>query len=243
VLNRVLNSSSEPQSSTTYRSFVQRYRECERNAGVQWSIDFNPHPRPWHAVSDDIIYAGSEMNVDTDEFLKSLKSLQVSPCECSAKNPGLGLPNQHTKACPRFQAMHCWCPPATGPGQPHLSSCSHFKRPVITHAFIGSYHDWDLTEPWAEPESGPGQYTKKYGQYTKIDPEAWTFGKMAAKMIADAVAAAESETGGQGALPAAEIAPEPPEIPPELAAETQPSDFEPLGGPPWVGPNFGKIVA
>ncbi len=33
VLNRVLNSSSEPQSSTTYRSFVQRYRECERNAG------------------------------------------------------------------------------------------------------------------------------------------------------------------------------------------------------------------
>jgi hypothetical protein len=25
---------SEPQSSTTYRSFVQRYRECERNAGV-----------------------------------------------------------------------------------------------------------------------------------------------------------------------------------------------------------------
>ncbi len=71
VLNRVLNSSSEPQSSTTYRSFVQRYRECERNAGVQWSIDFNPHPR--HVVSDDIIYAGSEMNVDTDEFLKSLK--------------------------------------------------------------------------------------------------------------------------------------------------------------------------
>ena len=36
---------------------------------------------------DDIVYAGSEMNVDTDEFLKSLKSLQVSPCECSAKNP------------------------------------------------------------------------------------------------------------------------------------------------------------
>jgi hypothetical protein len=27
VLNRVLNLSSEPQSSTTYRSFVQRYRE------------------------------------------------------------------------------------------------------------------------------------------------------------------------------------------------------------------------
>jgi DDE superfamily endonuclease len=48
VLNRVLNSSSEPQSSTTYRSFVQRYRECKRNAGVQQSIDFNPHPRPWH---------------------------------------------------------------------------------------------------------------------------------------------------------------------------------------------------
>ena len=34
------------------------------------------------------------------------------------EEPGLGLPNQHTKACPRFQAMHCWCPPATGPNQP-----------------------------------------------------------------------------------------------------------------------------
>jgi hypothetical protein len=120
VLNRVLNSSSEPQSSTTtYRSFVQRYRECERNARVQWSIDFNPHPRAWHVVSDDIIYAGSEMNVDTDEFLKSLKSLkslQGLPVRVLGEEPGLGLPNQHTKACPRFQTMHCWCPPATGPG-------------------------------------------------------------------------------------------------------------------------------
>jgi hypothetical protein len=168
------------------------YRECERNAGVQWSIDFNPHPRAWHVVSDDIIYAGSEMNVVTDEILKSLKSLQVSPCECSAKNPDSDYPNQHTKACPRFQAMHCWCPSATGPGQPHLSGCSHFKRPII-HA-IGSYHDWDLME-----ESEP--------QYTKIDPEAWTFGEMAAKMIADATAAAESASG-QGELPAAEIKPD-----------------------------------
>src|SRR5450759_3556553 len=100
LLNRVLNSSSEPQSSTTYRSFVQRYRECERNAGVQWSIDFNPDPRAWHIVSDDIIYAGSEMNVDTDEFLKSLKSLQVSPCECSAKNPDSDYPTSTRKPAP-----------------------------------------------------------------------------------------------------------------------------------------------
>jgi hypothetical protein len=70
------------------------------------------------------------MNVDTDEFLKSLKSLQVSPCECSAKNPDSDYPNQHTKACPRFQTMHCWCPPATGPNQPHLSSCTQYKRPL-----------------------------------------------------------------------------------------------------------------
>jgi hypothetical protein len=27
------------------------------------------------------------------------------------EEPGLGLPNQHTKACPRFQTTHCWCPP------------------------------------------------------------------------------------------------------------------------------------
>jgi hypothetical protein len=144
VLNRVLNSSSEPQSSTTYRSFVQRYRECERNAGVQWSIDFNPDPRAWHIVSDDIIYAGSEMNVDTDEFLKSLKSLQVSPCECSAKNPDSDYPNQHTKACPRFQTLHCWCPPATGPGQSHQSNCFQYTWPepfasqyLKTNSFFG----------------------------------------------------------------------------------------------------------
>jgi hypothetical protein len=105
---------------------VQRYRECERNAGVQWSINFNPHPRAWHIVSDDITYAGSEMNVDTDEFLKSLKSLQVSRCGCSAKNPDPDYPT----TCPRFQTMHGWCPPATGPGQPHLSGCSHYSRPV-----------------------------------------------------------------------------------------------------------------
>jgi hypothetical protein len=26
--------------------------------------------------------------------------------------------------------MHCWCPPATGPGQPHESTCVQYKRPV-----------------------------------------------------------------------------------------------------------------
>jgi hypothetical protein len=45
------------------------------------------------------------------------------------EEPGLGLPNQHTKACPRFQTMHCWCPPATGPNQPHEPGCSRYKRP------------------------------------------------------------------------------------------------------------------
>jgi hypothetical protein len=45
------------------------------------------------------------------------------------EEPGLGLPNQHTKACPRFQAMHCWCPSATGPGQPHEKDCFQYTRP------------------------------------------------------------------------------------------------------------------
>jgi hypothetical protein len=62
------------------------------------------------------------------------------------EEPGLGLPNQHTKACPRFQTMHCWCPPATGPGQPHEKDCSHYRRPATVAAYIGSYHDWDLNE-------------------------------------------------------------------------------------------------
>jgi hypothetical protein len=102
--------------------------------------------------------------------------------------------------------MHCWCPPATGPNQPHQSDCVQYKRPTI-QATVGSYHDWDLTE------AGSGL------QYTKIDPEAWTFGKMAAKIIADAVAAAESASG-QGELPATEIPPEiSPEPPPELSVD------------------------
>jgi hypothetical protein len=46
------------------------------------------------------------------------------------EEPGLGLPNQHTKACPRFQTLHCWCPSATGPGQPHQSDCSHYRKIV-----------------------------------------------------------------------------------------------------------------
>ena len=47
------------------------------------------------------------------------------------EKPGLGLPNQHTKACPRFQTMHCWYPSATGPGQPHLVGCTMYKRPAV----------------------------------------------------------------------------------------------------------------
>jgi hypothetical protein len=27
--------------------------------------------------------------------------------------------------------MHCWCPPATGPNQPHEKDCSHYKQPSI----------------------------------------------------------------------------------------------------------------
>jgi hypothetical protein len=58
------------------------------------------------------------------------------------EEPGPGLPNQHAKFCPEYTSSHCWCPPATGPGQPHEPGCSHFKRP---------YHDWDydLTEALA----------------------------------------------------------------------------------------------
>ncbi len=86
------------------------------------------------------------------------------------EEPGLGLPNQHTKACPRFQTMHCWCPPATGPGQPHEKDCVHYKRPVpkpeskpesesvsikfgpggwshpALQATVGSYHEWELDD-------------------------------------------------------------------------------------------------
>jgi hypothetical protein len=58
------------------------------------------------------------------------------------EEPGLGLPNQHTKACPRFQATHCHCPPATGPNQPHEPGCSHFKT---TAESWGSHTDFDFS--------------------------------------------------------------------------------------------------
>jgi hypothetical protein len=130
---RVLNSSSEPQSSTTYRGFVQRYRECERNAGVQWSIDFNPHPRAWHVVGDDIIYAGSEMNVDADELLKSLKSLkslQVSPCECSAKNPDPDYPTSTRKPAPDSRRCTAGARPRPARVSPIFSAVHSIGREV-----------------------------------------------------------------------------------------------------------------
>jgi hypothetical protein len=80
------------------------------------------------------------------------------------EEPGPGLPNQHAKACPRFQTMHCRCPPATGPNQPHLSDCVHYKRPIpptgwnhpALKATVASWHDWepeDSTETeWAQNE-------------------------------------------------------------------------------------------
>jgi hypothetical protein len=53
------------------------------------------------------------------------------------EEPGLGLPNQHTKACPRFQTMHCWCPPATGPNQPHEKDCFQYTRPEPSAKWAG----------------------------------------------------------------------------------------------------------
>jgi hypothetical protein len=68
----------------------------------------------------------------------------------------------------------------------------------------------------SEPKSQPPK-----PQFNSGIADQWTFGKMAAKMIADATAAAESASG-QGELPAAEIKPE---IPPDPLAGLEP------GGP------------
>jgi hypothetical protein len=39
--------------------------------------------------------------------------------------------------------MHCWCPPATGPGQPHEIGCFHYTRPAkpvpVTYAGVSKY--------------------------------------------------------------------------------------------------------
>jgi hypothetical protein len=96
------------------------------------------------------------MNVDTDELLKSLKSLkslQVSPCECSAKNPDPDHPNQHAKACPRFQTMHCWCPPATGPGQSHLFGT--FYRRAKPAAVPCTCKNWPGNNGWTHEAACP----------------------------------------------------------------------------------------
>jgi hypothetical protein len=122
------------------------------------------------------------MKVDTDEFLKSLKSLQASPCECSAKNPDSDYPNQHTKASPRFQTMHCWCPPPTGPGQPHKSDCSHYKRPEpsklsgpffghgLTYGFMSKTYTSKLNQQQAQAYAAALEWLEK-GDVTPIHDE------------------------------------------------------------------------
>jgi hypothetical protein len=83
------------------------------------------------------------------------------------EEPGPGLPNQHTKACPRFQTMHCWCPPATGPGQPHQSDSSHYSRPVpFVSTLDKKYVDPKL--PMKGPFFGHGIYTAYPGEHVVL---------------------------------------------------------------------------
>jgi hypothetical protein len=79
----------------------------------------------WRVNSKDS--ARAEMNVDTDEIPEIAEVASGLSVRVLGEEPGLGQPNQHTKACPRFQTMHCWCPPATGPVGP-ISLAVHFIR-------------------------------------------------------------------------------------------------------------------
>jgi hypothetical protein len=79
----------------------------------------------WRVNSKDS--ARAEMNVDTDEIPEIAEVASGLSVRVLGEEPGLGLPNQHAKACPRFQTMHCWCPPATGPVGP-ISLAVHFIR-------------------------------------------------------------------------------------------------------------------
>src|SRR5450759_1976176 len=71
-------------------------------------------------LDESLLYAGSEMNVDTYEFLKSLKSLQVSPCECSAKNPDSDYPTSTRKPAPDSRRCTAGARPRPDPGN-HIS--------------------------------------------------------------------------------------------------------------------------
>jgi hypothetical protein len=156
------------------------------------------------------------MNVGTDEFLKSLKSLQVSRCECSAKNPDSDYPTSTRKPAPDSRRCTAGARPATGPGQPHEITCVQFKRPVKgelkgtlkSGPFFGHGLKYAIPDP--KPKQFKLSPPEKFVGSTVgsvVDPGHWTFGDMAAKIIADAVAAAESASG-QGALNAAELLPE-----------------------------------
>jgi hypothetical protein len=95
-----------------------------------------------HIVSDDIIYAGSEMNVDTDEFLKSLKSIQVSRCECSAKNPDSDYPTSTRKPAPDSRRCTAGARHRPDPGQPHLFGCTMYKVPEASE-YETSFAPWN----------------------------------------------------------------------------------------------------
>jgi hypothetical protein len=87
---------------------------CERNAGVQCSIEFNPYPRHWHTSDDDIIYEEADVSA---AYIASMKSFEIVEyvswgppeppgpitCTCLAGKDDAEYPNLHTLELPGFQ--------------------------------------------------------------------------------------------------------------------------------------------
>jgi hypothetical protein len=94
-------------------------------------------------------WEGSVHGEDPTEWV----GVDIASCSCPAGDSE--YPNVHSKTCPQFKTVHCWCPPATGPGQPHLFGCTFYKaeKPET---------DSDLTDPGVKctcggPDHAPGK--------------------------------------------------------------------------------------
>ena len=68
--------------------------------------------------------------------------------------------------------MHCWCPPATGPNQPHEKDCVQYKRPW---QFSVKYHPAPTTikmgSEWSEAHKVSAPLTKEavHAVYAGLD--------------------------------------------------------------------------
>ena len=71
-----------------------------------------------------------------------------------------------------FQTMHCRCPSATGPGQPHLVGCTMYKRPkesILSAADLEMWHT-AVDQALTDKQAALAATLAKVGKYDVLSP-------------------------------------------------------------------------